>query len=468
MRKPIRLTATRALAALATLAAAGAQAAPAFTPELQPIGYVAQPRSSTLDVRSGTAFAFFVDYERQHWSGNLKPFHVTEQGKLDAEGDLWPGGAAPGLNQLVANAKGTGWETLRKVVTLKDDGTRVAFIDKNLSSDQKALIGGKAAATYVRYLRGYRGDEAPNGLKLRARRYVLGDIIRSRPVYVGGTVPMVYVGANDGMLHAFNANTGAEVYGYIPSMLIPKLMNLAPLESSGYTHTHFVDATPRSAVVKIGGVDKRILVGGLGAGGRGLWALDITGDAAAAPATESDAASRILWEITPDAIFTPGGATKKTTTTTYGNLGHTYPEPIIGKSNYLVSGAAQDLIFMSNGFMNTMATPGVTRTGDGKAALFAINPANGAKVAEISTGSGSTASPNGLSSVTPVDTNGDGRIDYLYGGDLDGNLSPAAAPAAGAPACCTRLRRRRRSPPRRWWPTTRAAAASSPSAPAAR
>jgi len=50
----------------------------------------------------------------------------------------------------------------------------------------------------------------------------------------------------------------------------------------------------------------------------------------------------------------------------------------------------------------------------GKATLFVINPANGAKVAEIDTGTGSAASPNGLTSPTPVDTNGDGKVDYLY------------------------------------------------------
>ena len=83
MPNRIRIPAiVHAVAALCALAAAGAQAAPAFTPDLQPIGYAAQPRSTTLDVRSGTAVAYFPDYERQHWSGNLKPFHITAEGKL--------------------------------------------------------------------------------------------------------------------------------------------------------------------------------------------------------------------------------------------------------------------------------------------------------------------------------------------------------------------------------------------------
>ena len=400
----------RALAAAASLAAAAPLlAAPAFVPDDQPIGFVAQPRSTTLDVRSGNALVFQGDYEKQSWSGNLKVFHVDAGGKLDSEGDLWPGGAAPIISTQL-------WDKGRKIVTLKKDGSQIPFLWGSLDKTQQDFFNNDKEQKFVR---GDRSNEAPNGSKLRVRRYVLGDIIRSRPVYVPGTVPMVYVGANDGMLHAINANTGAEVYAYVPSMLIPKLGQLAPLNASGYTHRHFVDASPRAKEVTIGGAPKRILVGGLGAGGRGLYALDITGDAAAVPASEAAAAGKIMWEITPDKIVV-GNPKAVTATVTYGNLGHTYGEPIIGKANN-----GNDVIFMANGYMNTLkdpTVPGVTKTGTGTAVLFAINPANGAKLAEIDTGNGNTTTPNGLSSPTPVDINGDGKIDYLYAGDLNGNL----------------------------------------------
>ncbi len=175
----------------------------------------------------------------------------------------------------------------------------------------------------------------------------------------------------------------------------------------GYTHKHFVDASPRTALVSIGGVTKRILVGGLGAGGRGIYALDITDDSTSVPATEEAASLKIMWEITNTKIIVTNPKAV-TATATYANLGYTYGEPIIGKGN----NAGADVIFMPNGYMSTT----------GKATLFVINPANGALIKEIDTGTGSAGSPNGLSSPTPFDVNGDGRIDYLYAGDLDGNM----------------------------------------------
>lgn len=408
--RPTSSAAVRLLGALACVAAAStATAAPSFVPEDQPIGYVAQPRSTSLDVRDGNQVAYYTDYERQHWSGNLKPFSIGPEGRLDADSDLWPGGTAPVLNTQH-------WDTERRIGTLKSDGTRIPFRYLSLDSSKGGQQDQVGSGLIVSYLRGNRANEAPNGTLLRARRYVLGDIIRSRPVYVAGTVPMIYVGANDGMLHAFSAETGEEVYAYVPSMLIPKLMKLAPLASAGYTHTHYVDASPRAMKVKIGGSTKRILVGGLGAGGRGLYALDITDDSAAAPATEQDAANKIMWEIfkpaTSNSTIIVTNPKSVTATTAYNNLGHTYGEPIIGKSNYVISGSDRDVIFMPNGYMSTT----------GCASLFVINPANGARIREIVAGTCSTTSPNGLSSPTPVDTNGDGRIDLLYAGDLDGNM----------------------------------------------
>jgi len=388
-----------AVTALTALAAAGAtvQAAPSFVPDDQPIGFIAQPRSTSLDVRDGGALAFYVDYERQTWNGNLRPYPIDAQGRLDLESDLWGGGAAAVISQQH-------YLTGRKIVTLKADGSRIPFLYNSLDGAQKTAIGGKT--DYVDYIRGSRADEGTLGLKLRVRRYVLGDIIRSRPAYVAGTVPMVYVGANDGMLHAIRADTGKEVYAYVPSMLISKLPRLMPLATATYTHAHFVDASPRTAVVTISGASKRILVGGLGAGGRGMYALDISADATAEPSTEQAAADRIMWEITNTSIIV-ANPKSVTASTAYANLGYTYGEPIIGRANN-----GNDVIFMANGYMSTT----------GKATLLVINPANGAKIAEIDTGSGSAASPNGLTSPTPVDKDGDGDIDYLYAGDLNGNL----------------------------------------------
>jgi len=190
------------------------------------------------------------------------------------------------------------------------------------------------------------------------------------------------------MLHVINANTGVENFAYIPSMLIPKLSKLT---NKPYIHTHFVDGPVSVARMDISGTEKIILVGGLGAGGKGLYALDVTTPTVA---SETDAASRVLWEITATGDF--------------ANLGHTYGTPVFTK---LADGTA--VVIIGNGYVNT---------GNGHAVLYVINANTGALISAIDTGSGSVDSPNGLSTPTLYDADGDSRPEYAYAGDIDGNL----------------------------------------------
>jgi type IV pilus assembly protein PilY1 len=142
-----------------------------------------------------------------------------------------------------------------------------------------------------------RGVNTNSGTLLRARTHLLGDVVDSMPVYVraptfnfADAVPrtyadfknrnstrqgVVYIGANDGMLHAFNADTGVEMWAYVPRMLIKKLYLLADA-SYARSHTFFVDGTPSVMDVFYGGDWHTVLVGGLNAGGAGFYALDIT------------------------------------------------------------------------------------------------------------------------------------------------------------------------------------------------
>ncbi len=159
-----------------------------------------------------------------------------------------------------------------------------------------------------------------------------------------------------------------------------------------------MDGTVNVGQISVSGASKTILVGGLGSGGKGLYALDITDPTAL---TETEAASKILWEITPTGInYTVSGS--------YADLGYTYGTPVIAKIN---TGASA--IITGNGYMNG---------GSGQAVLYVINPENGALIRALDTGSGSSASPNGLSSPAAIDTNGDDIIDRVYAGDIDGNL----------------------------------------------
>ncbi len=125
----------------------------------------------------------------------------------------------------------TNYDTGRKIATA---GGPFRWADLN-GTDQ-AAIGSEAILNFVR---GDRSNEEPNGLSYHQRESVLGDILHSTIYFWdNGTSQTLFVGANDGMLHAFNANTGAENWAYIPSMVIP---NLTKLKEKTYVHTYFVD-----------------------------------------------------------------------------------------------------------------------------------------------------------------------------------------------------------------------------------
>lgn len=373
------------IAAAVWLALTAHCASAAFVPEDDLVGYIAAPDMTKYDVTSGNELMFVPDYDRLTWTGNLHAWPVSAVGVANKISDFWSAGAAYQVELQ-------NYDTGRKIATMKSDGTNIAFRWADLSAIQQTAITTDAAkgVAYVNYLRGDKTNESPAGLGWRPRASVLGDIIHSRPLFFDAAAPTVFVGANDGMLHAFNASTGQERFAYVPSMLIPKLnkLNVNP-----YIHTYYVDGAIN--VGRISGTSTSILVGALGAGGKGLYALDVTNPA---PASEAAAATMVKWEITNTSI-------NNVASTVYANLGYTYGESLISKGNH---GGA--IILMPNGYGNT---------GNGHATLFVINPNNGALIREIDTGSGTN---NGLSSVAAVDTDLNGTIDYVYGGDLDGQL----------------------------------------------
>lgn len=393
-----RITRKTASALIVGMAAAAGLvfAAASFTPSSQPPGWVAPPEVSSYSLVSGEETVFQTDYDRDTWSGNLYAYPVDASGVVDRAAERWSGGAA-------ANIDEQNYDTGRKIVTMKSDGSRIPFRWASLASAQQTAIGDATNGPKIlNYVRGDRSNENPNGTKLRARKSVLGDIIHSRPYYIASaTRPIIYVGVNDGMLHAIDAASGEEVYAYVPSMLIPTLKSLAPVAPTAYSHTYYVDASPNAGQVVIGGATRTVLVGGLGAGGKGLWALDITDDATGAPASETAAAARILWEITPTTV-------NNAASTAYASLGHTYAVPSLARLN-----SGQTAVVVGNGYNNT---------GTGRAVLYLIDAANGALIRAIDTGSGSTASPNGLSTPVAIDADYDGKADWAYAGDIDGNL----------------------------------------------
>lgn len=376
----------RVALALGGVAAASAAlvsvfAAAPFTPEAGLTGWVGRPALTSNNLTSGTETIFRANYRRSDGTGRVTANAIDANGTISST-SAWSGGdTAEQLESLH-------WSSGRKIVTFSGS-TGVAFRFGNLSASQKADIGG---ATVLNYVRGDRSNEAPNGQKYRPRFRVQGPIQHSPLLYWrhadGAT--RLYVGGNDGMLHVFNASTGAEVFAYVPSMLIPKLPALTALP---YAPTQLVDGGLALAdVAQSDGTSATLLAGALGGGGKGLYLLDVTSPS---PASEAEAAKLIKWEVTP-------------THTGFANLGFTYAAPRLARLN---SGTAA--VVVGNGYGNQ---------GSGKATLLLINADTGALIREINTNSGSTSSPNGLSTPTLLDANRDGRVDYAYAGDLDGNL----------------------------------------------
>ncbi|EIC23153.1 PilC/PilY family type IV pilus protein [Thiorhodovibrio frisius] len=225
----------------------------------------------------------------------------------------------------------------------------------SLPSEQKATLGTTAEEQQdvLNYLRGDQTkeqedpDELPLPGEYRQREILIGDIVNSSPIFVGAVEdfgyaertastsryktalppetpgaasysgdaagfvessktrqPMIYVGANDGMLHAFNADTGVEVFAYVPRTLFPKLKKLSePDYNDTLKHLYYVDGTPQVNQAYFEGDDevvagwRSVLLGSLGAGGRGLFALDVTD-----PLLFDE--TKVLWEInTNDSDF---------------------------------------------------------------------------------------------------------------------------------------------------------------------
>jgi type IV pilus assembly protein PilY1 len=346
--------------------------------------------STRLDTETRTFQAQFSS----SWSGELKSYSVAADGSLSAS-PVW-------IASNTTSLAPANWAS--RNIYFSKAGVLLPFNWGNLSAAQQTLMGN---SDVVDYIRGNTAkEEAESGGIYRTRvRGLLGDIVNSTPVFVSKPNPNLYnaamgfpgastyqtfaaakagrqgiiwVGANDGMLHAFNADTGQEVYAFIPKTAIAN--GLASYATPNYAHKYFVDGDIAIADVFDGTNWRTILVGTLGRGGPGAFALDVT--------TPTAAGITLLWDKGPADI---------------PELGRNIGKPVIAQTS---SGVWQ--VLMGNG-------PGST---GGTARLIAINVFTGAATAVSAGGAGS----NGLSAVLARDSDGDRFADVVYAGDLTGRL----------------------------------------------
>ena len=386
--------------------------------------------STSLNVNS---VVYQAQFNSTKWSGELLAFDLDPNNGNISSTPLW--NAAPRLNaQLPAN---------RVMLTYNPTtnlGIPFTWDTTALSATQQSdLNKGTAAADArgadrVAYLRGDRSNEGSGStdFRIRSTSNVLGDIAHSEPVYVGGAnqsypdvapfpigtnaysvfktsqasrAGVVYVGANDGMLHGFSAATGDEVIAYAPHNLFSANASegLHYLTEKTYVHRYYVDlgATVTDAYTKStpsGAVGwKTVLVGGQRGGGRGLFALDVTNPSAfSQSSTVPD--DIVMWEFT------------------HADLGYTYSKPAIA--------------LMNNGRWAAIFGNGYNDTGNGKAQIFIVYLDGGldgvwtlgTDYLVITTDVGTITARNGLASPSIIDLNNDRVVDRIYAGDLQGNM----------------------------------------------
>jgi type IV pilus assembly protein PilY1 len=302
-------------------------------------------------------------------------------------------------------------ETARVVVTNRGTAA-LPFRANRLNAVEQLALAYPSVDELVRYI---RGEEIAG---LRVRSHALGDIVHSNPIYIGTSrgfnssvsyrafkastearEPMVYVGANDGMLHGFRASDGKELLAYIPSVLLPKLKHLADEE---YEHHYYVDGTPMVNDAVIDGVWRTMLAGGLNGGGQGVYVLDITDPG---NFTEAAANQIFAWEFTDS---------------NDADMGYSYAQPSIVKLQ-----DDQWYVAFGNGYNNTEPDGHASTSGD--AVIYLVDLATGQQMIKLSTNTGMDEAPagldrpNGMSTLSPVSDDGE-TVTTIYGGDLYGNV----------------------------------------------
>jgi type IV pilus assembly protein PilY1 len=455
------------------------------TPVNQSASSAAGNEKQTATVVQGTQ-AYFAFYNPNDWTGTVVSFPVNDlAGALSlGSGATWDAGcllsglaagamcqstgitgpttATPAYNSRVMMA----WNGLDTSGSSGLPGTAgIPFEFTSLASKQQTAINlGDAVsnANRTNYIRGQRSNEinsSGSGL-FRARDSVLGDIVDSSPAWVGPpnspysqiwrdnlnptkTMPensgqsyttfqsneqsrlnVVYVGANDGFLHGFRAGTenvtgvvspvnndGQEVLAYMPGAVVNTIHNSTnsalDLANTQYAHNFFVDATPGFGDIFYQGAWHTWMVGGLGAGGQAIYALDITDPQATGTLfSEANASNVVKFEVSSATI------TCQNVSNCGANLGYTYGTPQIRRFHNGMWGAV-----FGNGYGSS--------SGDAGIFVMVLNTGSGGsgpptpQFYYLSTG---TAGGNGIAYVTTADLDGDHITDFVYAGDLQGNV----------------------------------------------
>ena len=375
-------------------------------PESQPVWNIAPYALSHYDLHLAEGQAFQPVFHYASGTGNLLEW------KLDRNGSMSAGWDARSV-LLAEEMRDPVWWKNRKIIMRDASGNQQDFWWNHLDRIQKEQLNagnilqdGADDSPLLNYLRGDRSGEVPGGFRIRES--LLGSMLHANPVFVGspgeahadyplflqdyarykrdyaGRDGRVYIGANDGMLHAFDATTGREVWAYMPAMI--DFAKLGRLSRKPFLHAFFVDGELIAADAFAGGQWRTLLAGGLGAGGKGFYILDVTG-----PDLEDVSTDRkIIAEFDgsdPDLGYIHG------------------PVSIVLLEDdawYLVTG---------NGFL--------PESGNASLYLVPLEDLSNMLPGRITVPEKQTL---GLAPPAVIDLDGNGKADTAYAGDLKGNL----------------------------------------------
>lgn len=375
------------------------------------------------DVESGDT-SYATSYKTEGWIGNVIGNTITVTAGVATATPVW---------NAVDKLETQNWNTGRYIATSNctvadaAQGTQNCVGKKfrlaDLSADNKASLVAADQSSMLDFLRGDRSNAGSLGTATyRDRTKILGDIVNSKVSPVGdprasytdefnagysafktakaGRLKVAYVGANDGMMHAFNGSAigGNEIFAYVPQALYagpnntPTDDGLVALANPSYIHKYYVDATPIVRDVNFGGGAgdwHSLLVGGLGKGGKSYYAIDVTNPAGLS--NEISLANAVQWEFK------------------HKHMGYTFGRPLMVKT-----AKYGWVVILTSGYNND----------DGKGYFFIVDPKTGSLLeAPISTGTGSVANDAGLAHVTAFVADArDFTADAAYAGDLLGNV----------------------------------------------
>lgn len=388
-------------------------------------GAMAAGSVSSMRILQDTLY-YESSFDAEHWSGDLKAYRFLPAlggGLQTGNADTLQWSAAKQLDGTQARVLIAGNPGIHgpralpfRPASLRASGLLAAFRDGRESDDVNAALR-------VEYLAGSAQDE---GRLFRYRPQTkLGDLLSSAPLHVGrpfnivdsgpdyaafrqalkSRPPMVYIGGNDGMLHAFDAGTGREQFAFVPKLFLAaphsRLLALARPDYGGAHHRDYVNGQQDRSEARQAGGWASLLAGALGSGGRELYLLDVTRPEQVA---EGRAGDLLQWEFTGDDD---------------ADLGLVFGRPRIVRLN-----DGQWHVLSPNGYNSG-------RPGARKAGLFILpvtrdpqwlnlpGNARGSHYFKLMT---SVAGENGLSDIRPVDLDRNGTVDLVYAGDLRGNV----------------------------------------------